>query len=163
MNHLRHDLMTSGWSMLDCSKWLEPFNRDWQECPGLEFRYWGLLPQVYRDFFGEIDWLLHEALYDEKFNSTGIVAIADWPDPLFYGKDRWHCDGGYLTLLFACRGVGTVVARGFENNFVTPHGYALIMTGTHRSSLKKIPATWHASPNNAWERRLFLSTFCATK
>jgi hypothetical protein len=153
MNRLRHDLLTSGWSMIDCRKWLDGFNRNWQETPSLAFRYWGLMPQVYRDFIGEMDWLLHEALFDETFRASYAIAISDWSNHF------WHRDGGYLRVLFTPRGEGTSVARGFEDNVVTPHGYALIMTGTYRMARKQIGATYHTSPHSAYERRLFVADF----
>lgn len=150
---LRHDLLTSGWSMINASKYLHAFNHNWQEAPNLEFRYWGLLPQVYRDFVGEMDWLLHEALPDEKFRATRIQAISDWTG------HWWHQDSGYFTLLFTPRGEGTWVSRGYENNIVTPHGYSLIMTGTYRQYRKRLEATWHTSPHNAYDRRLLAVQF----
>lgn len=151
--NLRHDLLTSGWAMLDCSKWLDSFNQHWQETPNLSFKYLHLFHQVYRDFIGEMDWLLHEALPDEQFRFINAIAAND-----VRGED-WHLDWTYLRVLFACRGVGTLVSRSFENNLVVPHGYALVMSGTDRHYHQKIPATWHSSPNDGWERRLFVADF----
>lgn len=155
MNQIRHDLLTSGWSMVDCRKYLDRFNQNWQEAPYLEYRYWGLFPQVYKDFVGEMDWLLHEALPEENFKARTILAISDWIDP----HHSWHKDYAYLRVLFTPRGEGTHVARSFENNLVTPYGYALIMSGTNRQYRTKIPATYHSSPENAWERRLLVADF----
>jgi len=149
MNLLRHDLRTSGWSMIDCGKWIDRFNHHWVDSPGLEYRYWHLLPQAVRDFTGEMDWLLHEALPEEKFKATYINCLSDWISP------GWHRDLMYLRVLFSCRGEGTIIARSFGNNVTTPHGYALIMTGYERWR----NPTWHTSPHNAHDRRLCVITF----
>lgn len=151
--NLRHDMLTSGWSMLDSSKYLHEFNQQWKEAPALEFKYWSLLPQIFRDFVGEMDWLLHEALPDERFRVNHVLAISDW------AAHNWHRDYGYMTLLFTCRGEGTWVSRGFENNLVTPYGHSVIMTGTSRQYRKHIGATFHTSPHNAYDRRLLLVSF----
>jgi arylsulfatase A-like enzyme len=155
MNKLRHDLSTSGWSMFDCRKWLDRFNDNWKDSPFLSFKYWNLLPDVYRDFIGEMDWLLHEALPEEKFKATDTISISDW------SEHGWHQDYCYLRVLFAPRGEGTVVARSFDNNLITPYGYGLIFSGIYRKWKTQIPATWHTSPHNEWCRRLFVLTFGA--
>ena len=152
MSNLRHDLLTSGWSMIEAQKWATRINACWHELsPG---RYESGQHSVIQSCFDEMSWLLHEALPEECFFFDAVEARDVARNEMV--SSYWHTDGGYLRVLLTCQGDGTIAALGFENNIATPPGYALIITGQRRFWKTGICQTWHSGPANAKHRRLVL-------
>jgi hypothetical protein len=153
---LRNDLKGCGWSMENAGDWP---NRLLSEMPFWEgVSSWGAkwypssLPPVLKPFAEEYDWLLHEALPDEEF-------YLDTVEVRFSGSHHWHIDGGYLRVILTCSGDGTLAAMSFENNVMTPPGYAIIFTGQQRHWKIGIPETWHSAPRYNVDRSLVLLNF----
>lgn len=153
MSQLRHDLLTSGWSMMANQKWMDDLNACWHLCQN-KWHPDESKPKPIQGFMEEMAWLLHEALPEEYFYlETVETRLAG--DRFAY----WHTDGGYLRVLFTCQGHGTIVGRSFEDDVPTPVGYSLIMTGQQRTWKTGIRETWHTAPPLNRVRRLLLLNF----
>lgn len=164
---LRHDLLTSGWSMIERPQWVDTLDAMWLDlCPtklvskSYEYYQYHQLPSNFPSLdalVDEITLLLREALPDENFHIESLEARMFNSHPGY-----WHQDGGYLRVIITCQGDGTLAALGFQNNIATPPGYALILTGQQRMLKTGIPQTWHAGPlKRSSERRLVLLNYVA--
>jgi hypothetical protein len=170
-NMLRSDLSTSGWSMLSNHKWVQPFNDSWQQFDDCwhqlqdevdgqpDSARWAIKHDefsrhpVLQTYSKEMSHLLHEALPEERFSLISADVRAGKSEP------SWHTDGIYLRILFTCKGNGTLAAHSFEDNVITPPGYALVLTGDQRTNKTGIPQTWHAGPGELNDRRLLILSF----
>ena len=181
MNKLRRDLLTTGWSMVEASKWVEHFNANWSFKSNVKIgdkrfapdgtligRYDAYdLPPLMQEYADEQSELLHKALPKEKFSLSSAEARTI-PAIKTAAKLHWHTDGGYFRVLLTCQGEGTIVFKKKDcegtvistaDSIITPFGHALILTGDSRTYEIGMPKTSHSPPAYSKERRLIVLTF----